>query len=211
VPKLVAGILALLTGLLAIEQALLRRRPWSLARLALIPIARRPLSLSEQVRGRLREPSDSSTYRSADVALDPARLTWPGPFDAGSVEITPPSETRVGWARVRAANGRGFTGVARIAISAEQGTLVVRLAYYPAALTWALGMVLLLVAIVLSLAPWHAGLVFSALIVVFWLVPSRSAFISARARLAPALEHLAAKLEGPVDPERRRPSGRRRR
>ena len=211
VSKLVFGVVAFLTGLLMIEQALLRWRPWWLARGALIPIARRPLSLSDEARGRLRLPSDSSTYRSDGAALDPARLEWPAPFEQGSVEITPPSATRVGWARVRNASGRGFTGVVRIAVVREQDTLVVRLDYHPATLAWALGMVGVLVALILSLAPWHVGLVVSAIVLVFWLAPSRSAFIAARARLMPALEQLAERLERAPEPARPSSSPRRRR
>lgn len=187
-PKLFAAILFSLTALMVIEQTILRRRPWWLARLAFFPMGRRAIALSEPVRAKLGD------------ALDPSRLEWPADSGSEDLEVGRPAGDRAGWARLRAQAGKNVAGVARVVVVKEQETLVVRLDYYPATLAWMLGMVVLFSALILALAPWHVGIVLTAIVLMMWLVPARTAIVRARDRLSRLADRFA---EGAArEPER---------
>jgi hypothetical protein len=200
VPRLVAAILLLLTISLFVEQSILRRRPSWLARWAFLPILRRDVSLPEPARAKLRKE---------DGALDLSRLEWPAAPADDEFDVAPPSAAGAGWVRVHSAKNKRFAGVARVAVTEAAGTLTVSAHYYPARLAATLGMILVLVAIILALGPWHVGLVFSAILVAMWLVPSLAWVRTARAPLTRAVDLMALQLEHPPQPAPARKKGRR--
>lgn len=188
-PKLFAAILFSLTALMVIEQTILRRRPWWLARLAFFPMGRRAITVSEAAKAKL-----------GGDGLDPSKLEWPADSGSADLDVGRPAGDRTGWARLRAQAGKNVAGVARVVVVKEQETLVVRLDYYPATLAWMLGLVVLFSALILALAPWHVGLVLTAICFAMWLVPARTAIVRARDRLSRLADRFA---EGAArEPER---------
>lgn len=184
VVKLVVAVASALTVWLFVEQALLRRWPARMARLAFVPLGR--------------------TWRVPRERLRGEELVWPAAFTQGGVEVTPPASEGDGCLRIQADGSKRFAAVALLRARLGDDALELEARLFPASLLWGLGMTILLLAVILTMSPTLPGAVISLIVLVLSAILAWTPVARARARAAPALDALVAKLDSPREPEPKR-------